>query len=287
MSKRWLRAIARYPAPMRVGIFLVMLAIAWLPFHLSISALIPDPNAASILTMVALFVAFLLLVRLWGRRVHGIAHPLQHYGLGRGRHHIFDLLQGFGLGAISLLSLFGIQSLLGWTAWSLPALGSGGAILRMTAEGLAVGLAVGLGEELVFRGWLLDEGERDYSPATALWVSSLLFAVLHFIRPLSEMIRTFPQFPGLVVLGLALVWGKRSHQGRLGFPIGLHAGLVWGYYVVNVGSLITYQANRPEWLSGIDQNPLAGGLGLVLLLGLAAYIRFPIRSKGRSHRNLC
>ncbi|MGF1499331.1 MAG: lysostaphin resistance A-like protein [Elainellaceae cyanobacterium] len=285
MLKQMLGAIAPCPAPTRIGGFLVLLAIAWIPFYIVISALIIDANTASIATMAVLFWEFLLLLQIWGRWVHGLSRPLQYYGLGRGRRNLFELLQGLTLGMLSLLSLFGLQALLGWVDWPMPSFARSSDLFRIVLEGLVVALGVGLGEELVFRGWLLDECDRDYAPAAALWASSLTFAVLHFIRPLDEMIRTFPQFPGLVLLGLALVWGKRSHRGCLGFPIGLHAGLVWGYYVVNVGNLVIYQASRPEWLSGIDQNPLAGGLGLVLLSGLAAYIRFKIWLEGRSHRN--
>jgi hypothetical protein len=118
--------------------------------------------------------------------------------------------------------------------------------------------------------------------------------VLHFIKPLPEVIRTFPQFPGLVLLGLALVWAKRStrrqlrltgvqHQGRLGLPIGLHAGLVWGYYMIHVGQLARYSGQVPQWLTGIDQNPLAGGAGLVFLMLLAAYMRWRSHTMSLKH----
>ena len=79
------------------------------------------------------------------------------------------------------------------------------------------------------------------------------------------------------VLGMALVWARRSPTGlpgkrlsRLGYPIGLHAGLIWGYYIVNVGGLSEYTGQAPEWVTGIDRNPLAGLLG-VILLGLIGW----------------
>lgn len=56
----------------------------------------------------------------------------------------------------------------------------------------------------------------------------------------------------------------------LGYPIGLHAGLIWGYYIVNVGGLSEYTGRVPEWVTGIDKNPLAGLMGLILLGAIAS-----------------
>ena len=164
-----------------------------------------------------------------------------------------------------------VQAGLGWVTWTLD---PNATQVRVVLEGFLVAVGVALGEELVFRGWLLDELERDYAPSTALWASSLTFAVLHFIRPFAEIVRTFPQFPGLVGLGLLLVWAKRSSQGILGISIGLHAGLVWGFYMVNVGGWVEYTGTVSAWWSGVDQNPLAGGLGLGFLAILGFWFRW-------------
>jgi membrane protease YdiL (CAAX protease family) len=63
-----------------------------------------------------------------------------------------------------------------------------------------------------------------------------------------------------------------SEGDRLGIPIGLHAGLVWGYYIVNVGQLIEYSNQVPVWVTGIDGNPIAGVMGLLFLSGLTGMI---------------
>lgn len=64
---------------------------------------------------------------------------------------------------------------------------------------------------------------------------------------------------------------------RLGISIGLHAGLVWGYYIVNVGQLIEYSNQVPVWVTGIDGNPIAGVMGLLFLSGLTGIILSPKR----------
>ena len=132
-------------------------------------------------------------------------------------------------------------------------------------------LAVGFAEEMLFRGWVLAELEQGYATLSALMMNAAFFAATHFIKPWAEIVRTLPQFFGLVVLGMALVWARRSPTGlpgkrlsRLGYPIGLHAGLIWGYYIVNVGGLSEYTGQAPEWVTGIDRNPLAGPPGVIL-----------------------
>lgn len=212
-----------------------------------------------------LFVDFLFMLRFWGRRVYRQPHLLKRYGLDRSRQNGINLLKGLGFGLLQTFFLFGLQGVLGWLVWQTPSM----PLPRLVLEGSLTALGVGLAEELVFRGWLLDELERDYRPNVALWVSAAIFASLHFIKPLSEVIRMFPQFPGLLILGLMLVWAKRSHGGSLGISIGIHAGLVWAYYIISVGNLIQYSGAVPEWITGIDRNPLAGIMG-VLLLSVAA-----------------
>ncbi|NEQ95428.1 MAG: CPBP family intramembrane metalloprotease [Cyanothece sp. SIO2G6] len=258
---------------MRVLAFVGGLAALWLPLYGLFTALIDDANTLSIVVMAVLFVEFLLLLKGWNRWVYGCDRPWSRYGLQWNWRNGRGLLLGYCIGSFCLLLLFLVQQRLGWIEWTSWRYLNLVPQLKIGISGLLVALGVGLGEEIVFRGWLLDELERDYSASTALRVSSILFAVLHFIRPLSEIIRTFPQFPGLVMLGLVLVWAKRSHRGQLGIAIGLHAGLVWGYYWVNVGQLVQYQPGVPEWWSGIDRNPLAGLLSLGFLTILALWFR--------------
>lgn len=277
--KQFLARFAHYPAPARIVAFLLLVLSVWLPFAAPIALLFQDANQVTILTMSLMIVVFLLLIRIWGKAVHGDRRILQTCGLVFSKRNGQELLLGLAIGLVSLFLLFLVQSSLGWVAWQSmsPSLG-------VVLEGGVMALAVGFAEELVFRGWIYDELRRDYSSKTVLWANSLIFACLHFIKSPAEIIRTFPQFPGLVLLGLALVWAKRSTafpyptadprcpQGKLGLSIGLHAGLVWGYYIVNVGNLVRYSDRVPVLLTGIDRNPLAGIMGLLFLSSLAGWM---------------
>ena len=95
-----------------------------------------------------------------------------------------------------------------------------------------------------------------------------MFALAHFIKPVAEIIRTGVTFPALVMLGLILTLAKYQHGDRLGTSIGIHAGLVWSYYIVNVGELIQYTNRVPVWVTGIHGNPIAGVMGLIFLTAL-------------------
>jgi hypothetical protein len=252
--------IASYPFLGRILIFLLALLSIWLPLAAPIYLLVKDSNLATILTMALLFSEFLFLVRLWGKKVYGNSQVLKSYGLINTRQNGFEFLIGLAIGLLLTFSLFGVQGLLGFVSWqksdNLP---------RIIAEGLLSALGVGFAEELVFRGWLLDELQRDYSDRVSLWANSILFALSHFIKPVVAMLRSWPQFPGLLLLGSILVGGKRSRQNRLGLSIGFHAGLVWGYYMINVGKLIIYSGSVPDWVTGVNGNPLAGAIGLLFL----------------------
>ena len=261
--------LAQCPAPIRLGIFILSLLLLWLPLAAPIYWLVYDSNLTSILTMVLLYAEFILLLRLWGKHVYKQPQLLRHYGLKITRRNGLDLLRGLAIGTISVLILFGLEGWLGWLVWQQPAV----FLPKVILEGFIVGLGVGFAEELLFRGWLLDELQRDYSQSVALWANVVIFAVSHFIKPLSEIIRTLPQFAGLLLLGLTVVWAKRRRRGRLGLPIGIHGGLVWGYYIINVGQLIQYSGQVSDWVTGVDKNPLAGLMGLVFLGVLAWWMR--------------
>ncbi|BAY11449.1 CPBP family intramembrane glutamic endopeptidase [Calothrix sp. NIES-2098] len=261
--------LAQHPAPLRLGCFILALLLLWLPFATPIYLLVHDSNLVSIVTMLLLYVEFIFLLKLWGKYVYQEPHILQSYGLEISRHNGVDLLRGLAIGLISVLTLFGLQGSLGWLVWQQPH----SFLLKVVLEGLIVGSGVGFAEELLFRGWLLNELQRNYSPRVSLWTDAILFAALHFIKPLEAIIHTLPQFPALVLLGLTQVWGKRWRRGRLGLPIGLHGGLVWGYYIINVGGLIKYSGQVPDWVTGVNNNPLQGLMGVLFMSILALWMR--------------
>lgn len=282
-----LTRLADYPAPLRILLFLLLLAGLWLPFAAPIALISRDANQTTIWAMLLLFIEFILLMRWWGWQVYQERQIFRVYGLVFNQQSGREMLLGFGIGLLSVMLMFAVEAIFGWLTWHIPP-GSSPALtlLRVALEGILVAVGVGLAEEVVFRGWILHELQHQYSPVVALWATSSFYAALHFIKPLPEVLRTLPQFPGLVLLGLICGWMKQSTRsqrrssvslitrpGRLGLPIGFHAGLVWGYYLLKVGELVQSTNRAPEWVTGIDGNPLAGAVGLLFLASLAFHWR--------------
>ena len=260
-----------------MGLFVLTLLVIWAPLAGLITwgigqratAAAAAQNTASIFTLSLLYIEFMLLIRWWGKYVYQQPNLLQRYGLRQPRRNILNGLTGLGIGLISVFLLFIFQGTMGWLTWQPSRL----FLPQLVIEGLLVALGLGFGEELLFRGWVLDELQRDYSWQRSLWVSSVIYAVLHFIKPIAAILHSWLTFPALVILGAALVWAKRVGQGRLGLAIGLHAGLVWGYYLVNVGQMVQYLPNAPALLTGLNGNPLEGGLGIGALGAIAVALR--------------
>lgn len=261
--------LARYPAPARVAIFVLVLLLLWLPLTGPIYWIWGPGNTVTLVTLLLLYGAFIVLLRLWDRKVHQQSHSLRTHGLVGSRKNGLELCQGLGLGLSSLLCLMVIEAALGWLTWQL----SPSFLPKLVLEGLGVALGVAAAEALLFRGWLLDELRWDYGFRSALWISSIIYALLHFLKPLPEVLRTLPSFPGLLLLGLTLGWLRQARTGRLGFSVGLHAGFVWGYYIIDVADLVRYTGRVPAWVTGMNQNPLAGGMGL-LFLGFLAVVLY-------------
>lgn len=262
-----LKKIAEFSAPLRLAIFFGALSVLWLPLALPIYWLLrEDPNLTSIVTMGLLFVELLWFWQFWGKFVHGEHHIYTRYGLVKNSKNLREFGQGLAIGFWLCLGLFITEALFGWIDIIQPS----GNLIRIIIEGWLSAVGIALAEELLFRGWLLDELQRDYSKKTCIWGTAIAFAVAHFLKPVAEIIRTAVTFPALTLLGIALVLAKYKYGegNRLGISIGLHAGLVWGYYIVSVGQLIEYSNQVPAWVTGIDGNPIAGLMGLVFLSGL-------------------
>jgi membrane protease YdiL (CAAX protease family) len=270
--------LATLPFPLRFLAFLGAVCLLWLPLALPLYLIFQaDPNLTTITVMGALALVFLGVLTRWSPLIYGRS-GWKDYGLVGSRRNFTDWLQGLGLGILFTLALFLTQGLLGWTQWQAPGENFG----RIILEGSLTGLGVGFAEEVFFRGWLLTELDRDYGSKTALWLNGAFFAILHFLKPLGEVLRTLPQFPALFLLGVILVQARRRRRYRLGYSIGLHGGLVWAYYALNVGQILKPLGRVPDWITGIDGNPLAGLMGLLFLTLLALAVRIGAGRKSSS-----
>ena len=146
---------------------------------------------------------------------------------------------------------------------------------RLTAglllNGLALGLGVGFAEEVLFRGWLLGELQLLLGAQRALWLQAACFSLVHTRFNLPPLL-LLGLLLGLLLLGLALGLQRRADHGLLWGAIGLHGGLVAGWFVL-VQGFVLIDADAPVWLTGPD-NPIGGIEGLVGL-ALLLIVRRP------------
>lgn len=129
-------------------------------------------------------------------------------------------------------------------------------------------LAVGFYEELLSRGYRLQNFEEGAGAPVAVLVSSLIFALEHLQNPNAW----WGAVVGITAAGIFLAFGYlRTRQ--LWLPIGLHIGwnvfegLVFGFPVsgLNLPGLIVAQVDGPKYFTGGAFGPEAG---LVLLPAL-------------------
>lgn len=218
--------------------------------------------------LAGLVVALLLLlvtlpVRL--RRVWQEPHPWERLGVAVPpavglRSGVRGLLKALAL----LVLVAGALLLAGQAQW----LGElHGALLL---NGLLLLLGVGFAEELLFRGWLWGELDLQVGPRRALLLQAVIFALLHpwYRAPGLEAVGLLG---GLVLLGLVLALQRRADGGSLWGAVGLHGGLVGGWFLVQKGLLQISPAAPAWWVGpgGADINPIGGLIGWI---GLGALL---------------
>ncbi|NJP09007.1 MAG: CPBP family intramembrane metalloprotease [Leptolyngbyaceae cyanobacterium RU_5_1] len=196
---------------------------------------------------------------LWGAAY--LEHrPFSDYGLAWNWMLLAFTALGISLGVVGIAALFGLQQVFGWITWQQEHLAQFKTALFPT---LLLGLWVSVTEELVFRGFLLNQLQDEYPLWIAAGFSSLIFALLHLVWEGRE---TVPQLPGLWLMGMVLVLARWANGGDLGLAIGLHAGWIWGIASLDTAQMIQSRNCGPVWMTGVANQPLAGAMGLLLLL---------------------
>ena len=181
--------------------------------------------------------------------------------INRNKKLIFYFLKGFLLSTI-LISLILIQIIaMGWGIWI------GKITLNITINAILLVLGVGFAEELIFRGWLLEEFKNQFGLKKAIIIQSLIFSIVHigFDLPFWQMISILT---GLFLLGILLSLIRLNDKNSLWGCIGLHGGLVGLWFITNNG-LFFISKNTPMWLVGpgsINTNPLGGFFGICLMI---------------------
>ena len=222
-----------------------------------------SPSRLSLIGTVITFVLFILVLPSWVRQRWQSRQPWLTLGVRSRRGEASPsscLVQGL-LRAAGLLVLICLPLLLGsWGRW----LGELTTADLINALLLCFGL--GFAEELLFRGWLWGELDALSGPRTALIGQSLIFSLAH-TRFDQGFLPMLGLLTGLMLLGLILALQRRLDGGSLWGCVGLHGGLVGGWFALRAG-LLQVSPNAPEWLigpGGAHANPLGGLVGIIAL----------------------
>ncbi len=137
------------------------------------------------------------------------------------------------------------------------------------ANALALGLGVGFAEELLFRGWLWGELALHLGRPRGALAQAAIFSLVHARLDLGWA-GLLGLLGGLALLGLVLALQRRADGGLLWGAVGLHGGLVGGWFALQQGAL-AIRPDAPLWLvgpGGASPNPVGGLLGWLGLAGL-------------------
>jgi uncharacterized protein len=131
-------------------------------------------------------------------------------------------------------------------------------------------------EEIMFRGFFLQELGQRTGVWTAIVLSSLLWGAGHLTSMVSNKLPA-----GLIVIGMAtfLFWGITQSLGffragkSLWLPYGLHLGINLSFSFSLLGWFYSIQPAGPQWWIGHPAwMPESGFLGVIVWLGLAGVI---------------
>ena len=250
-SVRWWGTLL-YPSAL-VGLFLGL--------QLLLAQLGVAPEQQASLAALPAVTALIISLPLRLRRCWAEPHPWEGLGVvGPGPAAIQALVRGLIKAVLLLVLVAAGLAITGHLSWQ-PRLSA-----ALLLNSLALGLGVGFAEELLFRGWLLGELTLRLGRQRALWLQAGIFSLVHTRFNLPPLLLA-GLLVGLLLLGLSLGLQRRADGGLLWGAIGLHGGLVGGWFVLQQG-LVQIQPGAPAWLMG-PANPIGGALGwlgLILLL---------------------
>ena len=194
-----------------------------------------------------------------------------------------DLLFGFILTFMVVFLIFILEIKSGWLVvenwkWQIVPLDS---FFRNLWLALLINLSVAVGEEMMFRGFLLSGLKRAWGTINAILIMVVIFAALHLI--VSGADETFPLFFILLltVPGFVLGWAFLRTRA-LWLPIAIH--FTWNLLqdeIFNLASRDTStlfgavtQQNGPPWIVGTSYGMEVGAAGVLgmIIIGIAVWL---------------
>jgi len=246
------------------SLFLFLYSAGWfishsfLLFNRKISS-----NNLSIIGTIITFSLFLIVLPSWGRIRWKTNDIWLSIGLDfKKRFRVIKIFfSGFAFSFILLLIFFIFMFLFGWI--------DGVNYIKFGSLLNAIFLTISIGfvEEIVFRGWLIEEMVLLFGLRKGIIFQSAIFSLAHY-RSDIDFLSLIPFLLGLFLFGLVLTLRRTIDQGSLFGCIGLHGGLVGIWFLFDSGMVI-FSVDTPYYFLGPSKymvNPIGSILGIIILL---------------------
>ncbi|MHB1001746.1 MAG: CPBP family intramembrane glutamic endopeptidase [Armatimonadota bacterium] len=198
--------------------------------------------------------------------------PVETIGISRKGSWVAELILGLGLGIILPALIFFVSYAAGWATITGSLFNtSPWHIFSSILMALVLMILIGVSEEFVTRGYILQTLCRGYGQVAALIISSSIFGLLHLANPGSSISGII----GVILAGLMMGYGYLATR-RLWLPMGFHfawnfaLGPIFGFPVSGVSlfeeSFIRQDnISAPLWTGG-EFGPEAGLLGYLAII---------------------
>ncbi len=133
----------------------------------------------------------------------------------------------------------------------------------------AILLIIGIvfAEEIVFRGWLMEEMTLLFGLRRGIILQSTIFSLAHYRSDIG-LLALIPFLTGLFLFGLVLNLRRTIDRGSLWGCVGLHGGLVGIWYLFDSG-MVVFSIDTPYFVLGPSRNmvnPVGSVIGITILL---------------------
>ena len=229
----------------------------------------------SLIGTILTFLIFIFLLPYWFYIKHNISSAWIIIGLTK--HKFLKNFVNFSQGILFALVLIILiltpllqNNCISWIGESSPSI---------LINSIVLGLGVGFAEEIIFRGWLLEELKFEFGTKISIALQAIVFSFVHNLS--NEIFWNIIGLRlGFILLGIFLSLVRIRNQGSLWNCIGIHGGLVGIWFFINNG-LIEFNENTPSFLAGpFTQNipnPIGSFSAIIILLLLCIF--YVIKSK--------
>lgn len=288
-KRGWLRNPQdnRLRAGWRILVFLVVFYSLALPTLFGLRALIGFSKSSPLVIVIIALTATtaVYIARRWIDK-----RDFDSLGLKMSRKGAADAIFGFVLSGLMMAAVFGVMLGLGYIG-QVEIAAMGWSTVGFLVGSLLTMALVGFWEELVFRGYILQNMAEGMGMRTAVLISCILYGLVHSLNPHAGLLSTAI----IVLFGYLRIYGYLS-TGQLWLSIGMHAG--WNFFQATVfgfaasghaegSSLLTHDTLAADWLSGGKFGPEASVVTIpVVLIALAVMRAWSRRSAHRPGRSI-